>query len=57
MLVDIEDTNLYYGLANSVVIKAFNSAGNVREKQRSNVLSALKTLKGFIRTMDLMVSY
>lgn len=34
-------TTEYYALANSVIIIAYNAAGNSRVKQRSNVLCAL----------------
>ncbi len=50
-------TDVYYGWANSVVIKAYNLAGGSYEKKYLNVSNALKTLKGFIRTMDSLVSY
>ena len=45
-------TNAYYGWANSVVISAYNSAGNNRSKQRSNVLNALLTIRGAILYMN-----
>ena len=50
-------TDLYYGWANSVVISAYNSAGNQKLKQRSNVISALNTLKSYIRAMDALTIY
>ena len=50
-------TNVYYGWANSVIIKAYNSAGNNYARQRSNVLTALSTLKAYIQAMNTMIYY
>ena len=45
-------TNLYYGIANSVVISAYKNAGNDKAAQEQAVLAALRDLKIFVKILD-----
>ena len=50
-------TDLYYGWANSVVISAYNSARGNRENQKTNVKSALSTMKELLITINQNAPY
>jgi hypothetical protein len=48
---------LYYGCANSVVISAYNSDRGNRENQKTNVESALSTMKELLITINQNAPY
>ena len=50
-------TDLHYGWANSVVISAYNSARGNRENQKTNVESALSTMKELLITINQNAPY
>ena len=50
-------TNLYYGWANSVIIKAYNSADGNRARQRANVIGGLNSIRAFLLSMDAVAPY
>ncbi len=45
-------TDTYYGWSNSVVISAYESANGNSDLQKSNVLSALETIRAFVLMLD-----
>lgn len=45
-------TDAYYGWSNSVVISAYESANGNSDLQKSNVLSALETIRAFVLMLD-----
>ena len=50
-------TNSYYGWANSVVISAYQAAGNDKRKQRENVLQALGAIRAFVMSLDAVAPF
>ena len=50
-------TNVYYGWANRIVISAYGSANTGKVQQRSNVINALRSIRGYVMTLDLYAPY
>lgn len=45
-------TRLYYALVNEIIIVAYASANGDKQKEKSNVIAALGSLKVFISSLD-----
>lgn len=45
-------TNLYYGIANSFVISAYQNAGNDKAAQKQAVYDALKGIETFVKYLN-----